>query len=791
MTYRMLFKNMIRDIWNNRGRFISILLITVLGTSFYTGLKASSPDMIRTVHDYYEDYNLMDIHFQSFVGFSDEQIDRYSMIDGINKLEGQYHLDVESKINNEKLIIRLESYNNDYEINKYRLVKGEFPKANNEILIEDNQNLKLNIGDTVHVNNPALKELDFKIVGVVTTPKYLNYERGRTHIGDGVIDFYMVINANGFNIDRYTDIYITLKETMDFKGNEDNYFEITNKHKKSIYDNIKIDDTTVLSFDRNESSGYISFYDDALKVATVADVIPIFFILIAILITLSTMTRMVNEQRIEIGTLSSLGNGKFLILLKYIIYAFVATFFGSIIGVTFGLMVIPQVIIGSYNITYILPNLTPLFRWDYFGVNIAVALISIEAATILATIMILRSTPANLLRGKAPVIGKKIFLERIGFIWRKISFKSKMTLRNLGRYKARTIITIIGIAGCTGLMLTCFGFYNAITEISNRQFSDIFIYDAVGILKNEMTESDILELNDLIDNQDIDDYLYTYQSEVIIDEKEILKANLVVPMDDNKISNFINLQNRKTDDKLELNTTGVIINEKLSIILKIKAGDNLEFISQNGTKVNVPVIGITENYTYNFIYMSKELYIDYLGEFQYNFIYFNSLDEDLNQNFGGNNYLLSIIMSDDNQQVFQESSSGLTSIVILIIFASALLAFVVLYNLSNINITERSKELSTFKVLGMYDTEITMYMGRENLFSTVFGIAIGLLIGVFFLDYVILVVEPTDIMFIQDINVMSYIYTSLLTIVFSIIVSIVFHWKIKSLDMVEAMKAIE
>lgn len=798
MKPKTLLKNIFRDIYRSFSRFISIILIVIIGAGFYTGVKASAPDMVRNINKYFEEYNLMDLHYQSSFGFTIDNLKQLETVESIKDVEAKYHVDVISEAGTKnETIYRIHSYSPEDLINKYELVDGRFPESTNEIVLESNNELYdlYEIGSLINFTGNGLSEERFTIVGFVTSPMYLNYERGMTNVGRGIVDYYAIALVDTFDLPVYTDFYITLNDTVGLDGYKKEYIKVIDEAKGDILNIINgfNIDATIYQYARTNLNGYYGYYQDSEKVNSIANVFPIFFILIAMLVTLSTMTRMVAEQRIEIGTLSSLGSSKGYILSKYMIYAFIATFFGTVVGVTLGMMIIPQVVHGAFDMNYILPKLSPYFRWDYFGINIGVAVLSTQITTILACLSILKDNPANLLRAKAPVAGKKTVIERIKFIWNRFGFNSKMTIRNLFRYKKRTLITIIGIAGCTGLMLTGFGLYNAIHKMGEVQFTEIFTYDGIAIINPYIPQNQIEQLNnDLAEFSGINDHILVFQDEVNfrIDNEDV-KATIVVPEDRERIDEYIKLKTRRGQNKLTLNDNGVIINEKLAKLLNIKLGEKITFRNSLGNVASLTVSGITENYTNHFIYITSNTYQEYLNDFTFNAIYMHFESDEIYEEFITIPNVLTIIFANDNQELFKESSGNLTSIVVLIIVASAMLAFVVLYNLSNINITERTKELSTFKVIGMTDSEVTFYIARENIFSTAIGILVGLLLGIFFLDYVIGVIEYKEIMFIQKINPGSYILTTALTIVFAIFVSLVSHKRTKDLDMVEAMKAIE
>ncbi|HHU56517.1 MAG TPA: FtsX-like permease family protein [Acholeplasmataceae bacterium] len=755
---RKLLKNIIREIWKSRSRFLAILLIVALGTGFYSGLRASSPDMIATAENYFDEYHLYDLRIQSLSGFDDDFINDLLENDLITNIEERYEIDY--IYDNNQNVCRI-IYTKTFKY--FKLLEGRYPDTENEILISSDHYV---IGDKI-----TIYDKEYLIVGKVMSPEYLANNLGKSLIGDGNIDFYIVVNEINSGVNN--NLYLWLDNP--YSGYDDNYIKIVDKVKLSISSNFNV-------FDRRNINGYSAFKDDVSKVRQISTVIPFFFALIAILVTLSTMTRMVSEQRLEIGTLSALGYNKIEIALKYFVYAFIASFIGSILGVSLGVLILPHIVFDAYKMTYILPGLLFKPHWDYLLLNLLVATLSTTFASFIACFYILKTVPSQLMRGKSPVAGKKILLER-AFFWKKFSFNLKMTIRNLFRYKRRTLITIIGICGCAGLMLTGFGLRNAIINVSDKQFTEILKYDGT-IYYNPYK-------NINLDFLEIEDSLKVFHNNLEIKSDESLLVTLVVPEDTDRIDSFITLRNRKSGKKLELNNEGVIITEKYAQVLGLNVGDEIILIDENNKDIALKTTGITENYLSNYIYISPNLYKDYFDNLYFNSVYIKIKDEEIINKLKYDPNILSINLLSETEDFFSDSTNNLAFITLVIILASGLLAFIVLSNLANINITERVKELSTFKVLGMHDYEVSLYIARENYFSTIIGLAFGLVVGVFFEKYVIKVVESNDFMLIQDIDFFSYLYTVLLTFAFSLIVNIILHFKIKRLDMVSAMKAYE
>lgn len=550
-------------------------------------------------------------------------------------------------------------------------------------------------------------------------------------------------------------------------------------------------------FDRNDNPGYSTYEEDAEKVDAIAAVFPFFFVLVAALVCSTTMTRMVEEQRTQMGTLKALGYNNRSIVSKYLIYAISASIVGSIIGLCIGFKLFPWVIINAYKIMYSMPDPMMPFRWDYAGWCTLVGILCTGLSAYFVCRKELKTVPAQLMRPKAPKVGKKIMLERVGFVWNKLSFLHKVTARNVFRYKARSLMTTIGIAGCCALILTGFGLNYAISSIVDRQFEDIFKYD-VTIAISENTEN-LEELQDYINSNQYINSSETLMAKTVDAEKNgetISSVSMSVLQNPEVVDDYITLRTMDDHTPLELTDDGVIISQKMSNVLKAKAGDSFSVVNSDGSKTELTVTGVTENYALNYIYMTPTLYREVYGEEpSYNMIYANIPDgvetSDLSTELLDDSDILGIAYSSDTMGRFVDTIGSLKSIVIVLIVSAGLLAFIVMYNLVNINVNERKRELATIKVLGFYDREVSSYIYRENNVAVLFGIILGLILGIFLEKFVVSVAEVDAVMFISDMAWWCYAVSALITAIFALIVTIVVHFSLKKIDMVESLKAIE
>mgnify|MGYP002542709923 CR=1 FL=1 len=554
-----------------------------------------------------------------------------------------------------------------------------------------------------------------------------------------------------------------------------------------------IDDAKWYVLGRDSNAGYVSFDGNAEKVAAIAQVFPVFFFLVAALVALTTMTRMVEEERTQIGTLKALGYSRGAIMFKYMLYAGVATVCGCIFGLLVGFWIFPTVIWGAYEIMYNLPPLVISFNVKYAALSSAAAILCTMFATWSACISTLRENPARLMLPKAPKAGKRVFLERIPLIWNHLTFTHKVTARNLIRYKKRFFMTVIGIAGCTALLLTGFGLRDSISDIVGKQFREIARYNLMAGLQSGRDDEALREILDGAAS----DYLYAQQTSVdATGNGGTLSAYLYVPEEAGRLDEFITLRERRSGTAVPFTDEGVLLTEKLATKLGVKAGDVLTLEDGDNRTAQVTVSGITENYVYNYIYITPSLYRSVFGsEPDYNLVAAKVTDDSKTNRDALATALLevdgvaSVSFTTDISRSFDDIVKNIDYIVIVLIVSAGLLAFVVLYNLTNINITERQKEIATIKVLGFYDREVNAYIFRETGILSVIGTGVGLILGIFLHAFVVRTAEVEIVMFGREIYAMSFLLAAILTLAFSALVDVVMARKLRKIDMVESMKA--
>lgn len=553
--------------------------------------------------------------------------------------------------------------------------------------------------------------------------------------------------------------------------------------------------------DRNDLPEYSDFGDNAERLKNIGKVFPMIFFLVAALISLTTMTRMVEEQRTQIGTMKALGYGKASIASKYLSYAFLATVGGSIAGVLFGEKVLPFIIIQAYGIMYwnIGDHMQLDYELQYALIASGAAVICTMGATLFSCAKTLAETPASLMRPPAPKEGKRILIERISFIWKHLSFSWKSSMRNLFRYKKRLFMTIFGIAGSMGLMLVGFGLYDSIMDIAILQYDQIQHYDAMVINDEDATDSQEKDLLKFLDgNSEIDHYTRVQLTKMTAPkEKGSVSIYVYVPENTENFKEDVTLRDRKSHEQYELTDDGAVICEKTASLIGVKAGDKIT-LEKDNRKYKVKITAVTENYMGHYVYMTPSCYEKTFGEKPKYSSTVYTMKEDAESDLEtlGNAILkypaaLSISYTSSTAGQVERMLGSLGAVIWVLIISAGMLAFVVLYNLNNINITERQRELATLKVLGFYDGEVSQYVFRENILLSFIGILAGAVFGILLHRYVITTVEVDAVMFGRNIKPISFVYSGIITFGFSMFVNMVMHFKLKKINMVESLKSVE
>ena len=763
-------------------RFLSILIIVLLGVGFFAGIRAVSPDMEKTLDSYYDETNTYDIMITSNYGVSDAILNQ---LEEEYDIEGTYNFDAITT-KKDDYATKILSYDKDDKLNQPKLIKGKMPEQENEVVVDNDYKDIIKIGDEITIDSPLVKEKTLTVTGYVESPLYISTERDSTNLLSGTIDYYLYMPTENIISPQKTTAYIKLN-TTESRFTKDYEKEIRKEKKKIRQElkNEKLEGQTWYVLDINSNTGFYQYKQDTERIDNVAKVFPLVFFIVAVLICLTTMTRMVEEERSQIGTLKSLGYKDSAIMFKYVLYASLATIIGGMIGVLIGYRLLPDIVFEMYKNMYRIGDIKLSYYSSLTFQGMMIALLCTLGATIYTCRKTLKESPANLLRPVAPAPGKRVLLEKIPCIWNHLSFSYKVTVRNVFRYKKRFLMTIIGIAGCTGLILAGFGLKDCIVKMVPHQYEGIFNYQVKVTLDENQTKDTI---NKIKENKKVKDLLQIQEESITLDNKDTNQSiTLIVPKDN--IDGFIKLQDRKSKEKYQLKD-GAIVTEKLANLLDLEEGDTLKF---TGTDTYTEkVSNITENYLFHYIYLPKE---KYKGTYNTVLLKTKNMTEKQEKNFANELKEIpgvsNITFTSSTRHVFDDTMDSFAYVSLILIISAGALAFVVLYNLSSINISERRRELATIKVLGFYDKEVYQYINRENTILTVIGILLGLGVGNILTMYIIKTCELDMLMFDPTIAPLSYLYAILITAAFAILVNIILYFSLKKIDMIESLKSVE
>ena len=806
----MLLKNTLRKLKHSFGRYFSLLIIVLIGIGFYAGIQSSVPSIKTLQNDYYNETNLMDLTIRSTLGLTKDDVDALNNLANVKIVEGTYTATLLSGEDAIKVHAITEN------VNKYKLEEGRLPQNENECLADSSF---YEVGDTIEITseeNP-LNQNKFKVVGTIISPLYTGTNYGYTNIGTGKLHSYIYVPKTVFSKDTYTEIYILGDKKVDeipYSKDYDNFIDeltdevenIKEKREQIRLEEIKtnlinaamanpnqitqipnLESKWYITGRNSEVTGYSTLENQYFQVTTIATIIPLIFVSIVFLMSSNTMSRMINEERTEMGTFSSLGISNTRIIINYLSYVLSGTIIGAVIGYMIGTFFIPPLV---YNIfQFHIPNLEYYFDINLFIACLLVAIILMTIVTIYNSYKELKQKPATLLRPASPKSGKAIFLEKIKFFWSKLSFSSKITTRNIFRYKKRVFMTLIGSAGCTCLIFLGFALRDSVNGVGDKQYGEIFEYDNMLVLNNNIKTIKQTNIKDMIKNPLL---FNQYSYDLKYGEDDSLSAYVLIPSKMKTFEEYFNLLDYKSGKKLKLNNDGVIITPKIADKLELEVGDKLTIQSINGEEKKVKIKGIAENYISNYIYISKDLYETLFNEeITYNMIASNNNSKTKAKDILNSGSVMTINFSDDLMESANKEIKGLNNIVVLIVVVSSMLALTVLYNLTSINISEREREIATLKVLGFNGRESNEYIYRETLVIVIIGIIVGLVIAVPLHRVITGFIEGDDMMFLKNVKVLSFVFASMLTLIFALIMQLVTYFKLKKVDMIESLKSVE
>ncbi len=884
----MLKRSIFREIKNSFGRYVAILAIVALGVGFFSGLKVSKEAMLSTGDDYLRGVSFFDFQGVSTLGFDDDSIDEIKKSSFVSEAEGSITVDALMDFADNKALV-FKTMSIPEKLNLPVLTGGRLPEKDDECLLDDMWlGIDNKIGDTIKVsaeNDEDTEEMfkfdEYTIVGTVSSPLYMNYERGTTSVGSGTVSGFLYIPKDGFDIDYYTYVYTTVGEYEEIYSDEykekiesaevemeelfnsvaqtryDNLFEeykdeydkeIANKREEVIQealdaagdlsaygpmaDTIRdeiikeagetfdkevgempdppFEEPKVYTLGRETNVGYVCFDSDTSIINSIARIFPVFFFIVAALVCITTMTRMVDEQRTQIGVLKALGYSNHAILDTYLFYSGSASIIGGLIGFFVGSYLFPYVIWHAYTMMYDFSDSVNFILNARLGIiTIATAIICIVGATLFSCLSDTKEVPAELIRPKAPDPGKRIFLEKISFIWDKIGFLYKVSLRNIFRYKKRFLMMIVGISGCTALLLAGFGIEDSISHIADLQYSEISLYDYSIVFDDDFSESDRIEfINDIEKDGNAEEIMFCEQLTMNFLGSAGNPLRLIAA-DFGNIDKFIDLHYH--GEKIAEPGPGeIIVCESFALRHNLKIGDTFTLQDDDLNNATFTVSAICENYIYNYGYVTPESFTDAMGRNpkfntafvisdlpdngEEGFVSDDERDEKLNQTAAKIREMkgvTSVALADEFKHRIATMMESLNAIVYVVVASAGVLAFIVIYNLTNINITERIREIATIKVLGFYPNETSAYVFRENVFLTGISALIGLVLGKFLHAFIINEIKVDMIFFPIRILPMSYIYSFVLTFVFAGIVMFALYFKLKRVSMAESLKSVE
>lgn len=893
MKNKTYLKASLREIIYSKGRFISIVLIILLGTLLYVGIKATGPILNHSASQFVDKQELSNLQIISTGGLTKEDEKLAETVPNA-EVESGYQLFYADSDKNQ--VVKLYSYDKDNQQNQLIVKSGHLPKKDNEIVLDEKAKKEgYRLNQMYKIDQPdQLKRKNFKIVGFVQSPMYISTEeRGLSNVGNGSVDFFAYLPENNFSSEIKSVIYLRFsnvdgKETYgkayEKKMNQnidkveklfaerpqeraaeikaeaekdllprkvevtDNLAkadagqkeldqakaqleqqavmvptgnpelakaqeeldaqqkELTRNREQLVEAQQKISDsekeiselkTPSYSFDqRADNPGFQEYGDLSERIAAIANVFPIFFFFIAALITFTTMTRMVEENRREIGTLKALGYSRFEISIKYIIYALSAAAIGIVLGSVIGTHTLPRLIFVLSSDRYNFSGVTAFYLpRPIIQASIAFLFASLGAA-LLVLFRELHEKPADLLQPKAPKPGKRIFLERLTPIWSRMSFNSKVSYRNLFRYKSRMIMAVIGIAGCAALMVAGVGLKDSLSSVGDKQFGPIIDYDAIVTLKDQPDEAKVNMI--FSQNKKLTSELAMMNQTVELKQKGQAnqKLTMMVPKDRQKFKEYLHLKNQ--GEKFNLPNDGAVITQKMAELFNLEKGDSLTVHDEDQQTFEVKIANIADNYLGNFLYLSKDYYQQARGkDFKMNSYLLKSKkmtkseEKELSQKLLSSGQVVNTSFISTQIEAQEQSMDNLDGIVWIFVVLSGLLAFIVLYNLTNINVSERVRELSTIKVLGFYDREVTSYIFRENFVFTILGILFGYGLGIILTKFILDQASMETITFPLVIRLGAYLSSGGLTILFSVIVMVATHFRLRHINMIDALKSNE
>ncbi len=821
-------KDIRRTIFRNKKRFCSILIITALGVMMLSGLKAACDDLRYSADQFYDAQQVFDIQIVSTMGLDEDDLAALRKADGIERAEGVYRETVYTSVKGSSQNTDVQTLGG--QLNTPYLLKGRLPENEKEIAVSKTyaDDSEKTIGDTIQFHESSQIKSTYTISAIVQDPSDLNNKDGAASFRSISASRYVCfIREDGISIPAYTAAYVQVKGSRDMASYSDEYEALIKRTKETLEQDVKqqqedrrydelveqmklaayaIDpqaaayvDTSSIEHpkwyiqDRSSLSSYSNIESDAASIEAVGTAFPIVFFTVAILIALTTITRMVEEERLLIGTYKALGFRNIEIMKKYLLYAGSACLLGGIIGDIGGFLLLPKFVFSIFQTLYLLPNYSLQFDAWYGIGGIALFTGGILIAVWIAVHGELKHMPAILMRPKAPRTGARVLLERIRPLWRNLTFLNKVTARNLFRYKKRMLMTVFGIMGCSALVLCAMAINDSVSALIPRQYEHIYRYDLMVMTDDEHVYQSLSRDDEvseclalLVDNA-------TIKSSGNKEER----VQLMVFPEQADVASYLSLEDLN-GDPVTLEMGDVYVTQNASQVLDFSLKDTIRVQNSDFKEKRVKVTGIVQNYLGNTIYMSKNTYKTLFGSYEDNAVLANfrgdiskQRKDSYVQKLEDREGVLSVVSTSSMQDAFETSFSLITSVVYLILAMAAALAFVVLFTLSTTNISERVRELATIKVLGFYDKEVHSYVNKETLLLTFLGILAGLPAGTILAQSLTYVLNMPSIHFAVTIRPISYLYTVILSFGFAVIVNLITNRVLNHIDMVESLKSME
>lgn len=776
-------KLIFRETWTLFPKLLAIVLIVALGVGFTLGLMTAAPNLHYSVEKFYEDTNAADA---MIIGgpFSDEIINDIKNHPLIDDVYPYFSFDGDVDFKDEKKLARINviNFKEEISINKLTIIEGRLPNPDSEtieVVIEQKQPFLVDV-PLGYITTFMDKTIE--VVGIVHNPWYFAFVEEISHTEQRPIEIIVYADESLQNEKTYTNILITLNNSKKYKLFSRSYrdflqekIDILQKEYPELY---------FIRLDMNQS--YAKYLSDVGITEAVSLLFPVFFLMVTVLVTMASMMRIVEDQRNQIGTLRSLGFGNLKILSKYIIYSLISSGLGTIIGIGGGVYFIPRIIYNVYSTVYNLPSFSIQYYFNYTSIISIIMIASVVTVTILSVYNHLKEKPTELLRPKVPKSGKKIFIEKIPFIWKRLKFKYKSTFRNIFRYKRNLFLTLIGIAGSTALLLAGFGVKDSVDLAGKYQYDDILSYDLEVSINKQTEISEIANFN----------FIYVFSVTAQLQNKNKDFITVLSFEDSSRINEFINFRN-KNKKNFEFTKDSVIITKQFASKHNLSVGDKIKLSISNQT-IELTITHIQDYYFGNNVYIAKEILEQFFVyvTLDYNKIYVitnltNQEKDVLKQKLENNSSITKVALKEDLKYMYDQTSKSLSSIIIMMVVFSCALALVINYNLILINIHTRTREIATLKVLGYQEFEVSGYVFRETFIISLAAILIGILLGKTLHFSIISIIDVDGVILANEIKSLSYILTFILSLVFLGIEYFLSLPQTRKINMIEALKSYE